>query len=319
MCHEILKTVKIHEFYDPNIKRKHSLPRPRESWLPASVICARASLETSRQTSALLRETSMIQNLGGSSLYVCTMIQISCTISKEVAREIIWSGNMYIFFKIRHRLPSYDVLALMSLLLLWSFNGDSAPRVRGSTDRRSAVIRLGPVTRTMATTKMPRFTNENMHFTIGFAMEILSLHWGDISMDIWIGDNFTIVYLKECIVIWERGTRVSHALAGCGRRNVRDEEDVLDVVHDNPSASTRHVLLHQDDFLREQLGVLCVRISCIRFIYNQCDSWSRRQTSPSTVCSMVLCKIVYTPQFLFCGKAWRKSWCRGSSGLRRSN
>jgi hypothetical protein len=37
-----------------------------------------------------------------------------------------------------------------------------------------------------------------------FAMEILSLHWGNISVDIRIGDNLTDVYLKWCIVIWEK-------------------------------------------------------------------------------------------------------------------
>jgi hypothetical protein len=34
---------------------------------------------------------------------------------------------------------------------------------------------------------------------------------------------------------------MAHTIAGRGRRNVRDEEAELDTVHDNPSASTRHM------------------------------------------------------------------------------
>jgi hypothetical protein len=37
-----------------------------------------------------------------------------------------------------------------------------------------------------------------------YAMEILSLHWRNISVDIWIGHNLTDVPLKRCIVIWEK-------------------------------------------------------------------------------------------------------------------
>jgi predicted nucleotidyltransferase len=32
-----------------------------------------------------------------------------------------------------------------------------------------------------------------------------------------------------------------HALADRGRHNVRDEEDVLNIVHNYPSTSTRHI------------------------------------------------------------------------------
>jgi hypothetical protein len=39
----------------------------------------------------------------------------------------------------------------------------------------------------------------------------------------------------------ETGTVMPHARAGPGRRRVRDEEDVLDIVRDNPSTSTRHI------------------------------------------------------------------------------
>jgi hypothetical protein len=38
----------------------------------------------------------------------------------------------------------------------------------------------------------------------------------------------------------ETGIFMTHALAGCGRRNVRDE-DVLDIVHDNPTTSRHHI------------------------------------------------------------------------------
>jgi hypothetical protein len=34
---------------------------------------------------------------------------------------------------------------------------------------------------------------------------------------------------------------MTHALAGRGRHNVRDDEDVLNIVHGNTSSSTRHI------------------------------------------------------------------------------
>jgi hypothetical protein len=43
-----------------------------------------------------------------------------------------------------------------------------------------------------------------MHFCFAFAMDILSLHWGNISVDIRIGDNLTDEYLKGCTVIREK-------------------------------------------------------------------------------------------------------------------
>jgi hypothetical protein len=39
----------------------------------------------------------------------------------------------------------------------------------------------------------------------------------------------------------ETGNVMPYARAGHGRRNVRYEEDVLDIVHCNPSANTRHI------------------------------------------------------------------------------
>jgi hypothetical protein len=44
----------------------------------------------------------------------------------------------------------------------------------------------------------------DMLFVCGFAMEILSLHSENISVDIRIGDNLTDIYLKRCIVIYEK-------------------------------------------------------------------------------------------------------------------
>jgi hypothetical protein len=34
---------------------------------------------------------------------------------------------------------------------------------------------------------------------------------------------------------------MTHALAGRGRHNVRDDENVLNIVHGNTSSSTRHI------------------------------------------------------------------------------
>jgi hypothetical protein len=39
----------------------------------------------------------------------------------------------------------------------------------------------------------------------------------------------------------ETGTLKTHALAGRERRNVRGEDDVLDILHDKPPTSTRHI------------------------------------------------------------------------------
>jgi hypothetical protein len=75
---------------------------------------------------------------------------------------------------------------------------------------------------------------------------------------------------------------VTHALAGLGTHNVRVEENVSDIVHVNHHPALVTFLLQQDT---EQHGVLCVRISCICFTYNQCEGCSRGQTSPSRVFS----------------------------------
>jgi hypothetical protein len=103
-----------------------------------------------------------------------------------------------------------------------------------------------------------------------FAMEILSLHRGNISVDIRIRDNLTEVNLKRCIIIWEKRTLSCHM-------HVLAEEDAVwgmtrmcwisHTITDQPALIT--FLLQQDDFLRIQYGVLRVRISFIFFMYNQ--------------------------------------------------
>jgi hypothetical protein len=84
----------------------------------------------------------------------------------------------------------------------------------------------------------------------------------------------------------EAGTLMTHARGGRGRQSVRDEEGVFDIVHDNPSNSTRHISSATARYLRKQHGVLRVSVSCICFIWSQCKGCSRGQTSPSTFVSM---------------------------------
>jgi hypothetical protein len=75
-------------------------------------------------------------------MYVCMQVdQSSGTILKEVVGEIIWSRNK--FFQNRHRFRVTMILRWSRFVLLWSFDGGSALRVRGSTDSWSSVIRLG--------------------------------------------------------------------------------------------------------------------------------------------------------------------------------
>jgi hypothetical protein len=74
------------------------------------------------------------------------------------------------------------------------------------------------------------------------------------------------------------------ALAGRGRRNGWGEEDVLNIVHDNPSASTRHIFCRTGRLSqRASSHTLCVVVQFILFIYNQCKSCRRGHTSLSTV------------------------------------
>jgi hypothetical protein len=70
-----------------------------------------------------------------------------------------------------------------------------------------------------------------------------------------------------------------HALAGRLRLTAWDEEDMLNIVHDNPSISTRHI--------SSATGRLSQREAwrCIRFMY-KCKGCSKGQTSPSTAFSI---------------------------------
>jgi hypothetical protein len=150
-------------------------------------------------------------------------------------------------------------------------------------------------------------------------MGILWLHWENVSSDNRIWDYLTDVYFKGCIVIWEKQALSwrMHLLAVedtvCGMRRTCW---VSYRVTNQPTLVT--FILQQDVFLREQHGVLCVRMGCIRFMYNQCKGCSRERTSFSLQLSgWELHKIVHTPQCLCSDEAWRKSVCHKSSGLRR--
>jgi hypothetical protein len=79
-----------------------------------------------------------------------------------------------------------------------------------------------------------------------------------------------------------RGILLSHALAVRGRRSVRDEEDVLNT----HQAALIAFLLQEDNFIRDKHGVLCVRISCNRFMHNQGKGCGRGQIL-STVISVL--------------------------------
>jgi hypothetical protein len=59
---------------------------------------------------------------------------------------------------------------------------------------------------------------------------------------------------------------MTHGLAGRGRRNVRDEDGVLDVVTIAHQPANVTFFLPEGRLLRVQYGVLCVRISCNLFM-----------------------------------------------------
>lgn len=69
----------------------------------------------------------------------------------------------------------------------------------------------------------PKFAG--MHFVL----EPLSLHWGNSSSDIWIKDILTNVYLKWCIIIWEKALSCSMLILGV--EDVWNMEDMLDIAH----------------------------------------------------------------------------------------
>jgi hypothetical protein len=122
---------------------------------------------------------------------------------------------------------------------------------------------------------------------MGFPMEILSLRWGNVSIDIRIGDNLTDVYLKEFIVIWEKQAHplLVHLL-------VVDEDDVLDTAHGNPSPSPRQIS-SATGRLSERPGASHVQ-----------PGEGLQQGTNFSACSC-LRKTMYTPQFLCRGEAGR--------------
>jgi hypothetical protein len=117
------------------------------------------------------------------------------------------------------------------------------------------------VTRTVETTEMPIFTNEeyaDMHFVYGFcdrnslaALMEYQQQYSDRRQP------YRCVFEMVHCNMRETGTLMPHARAGCGRCNVWDEEDVLDIIHGNPSISTPHISSAAGWFLRVQYDILC--------------------------------------------------------------
>jgi hypothetical protein len=150
-----------------------------------------------------------------------------------------------------------------------------------------------------------------------FVMEFLSLQWGIISIDIRIGDYLTDVYSKGCVVIWEK-----QALSWCV--HLLAVEDVVcgirrmcwiscTVTH-QPALVT--FLLQQDDFRRDQHGVLWVRIIYISLMHNR---W--QQGTNMSVYGLLDSAAQDYIHLNVCTVARHEedSLCRGSSGLRQSN
>jgi hypothetical protein len=132
-----------------------------------------------------------------------------------------------------------------------------------------------------------------------FAMGILSLHWGNISFDILIADDLTDVYFKRRIVPWEEQALSwrMHLLAVedavCGMKRMCSRP--YTITHQR---ALSRFLLQQDDFLRVQYDVLCVRMSCILFMNKQLQPGDKHLRLQ--FCGWVIHKTVETPQFL-CG------------------
>jgi hypothetical protein len=127
-----------------------------------------------------------------------------------------------------------------------------------SYETRTVVL----VTRTVATTKMPRFTNAeyaDMRFVCGFcygnslaALREYQRLYPDRRKP------YRRVFDTVHRNLRERGTLMPHARAGRGRRNVRDEEGVLLSYTITHQPALGRFLLQQDDFLSMQYVVLCV-------------------------------------------------------------
>jgi hypothetical protein len=129
---------------------------------------------------------------------------------------------------------------------------------------------------------MPRFANAEYAALIsGSEMNLLTCTW------------------KVHRSLVETGTLMPHARAGRGRRNVRDQGDVLDSAH-QPAVAT--LLIQQEDFLTEQHGILCVRVSCtVSCTASERVAAQDKHNRPQ-ISRWVLRKIVY----IFCSKLSRQ-------------
>jgi hypothetical protein len=145
-----------------------------------------------------------------------------------------------------------------------------------------------------------------------FETEILSLHWGNICIGVWIGDNLIDVYFNT---VREKQAVMTHAVAGRGRRSVRDEEDVLDIAHDNPSHNTRHI--------SSATGRLCLRASRRTVRQNrlylfQVQPWQASQQGEN-ISFYNFGDKCYARQCASAVAGHERRLCHGSSSLRRSH
>jgi len=80
---------------------------------------------------------------------------------------------------------------------------------------------------------------------------------------------------------------MTHTLVGRGRRSVRHEEAVLDIVHGNPSTSTYRHISSATGRLSQRAVWRSVREKKLnRFMYNQCTICGREQTFSCRIFSM---------------------------------
>jgi hypothetical protein len=68
-----------------------------------------------------------------------------------------------------------------------------------------------------------------------FVMEILQLHRRNTSVDVQIGGNPATVHHR----LWKTGAFMLPAYLGRGRRSLRNDKEMFDLVQDDPSTSAR--------------------------------------------------------------------------------
>jgi hypothetical protein len=161
------------------------------------------------------------------------VIQSCRTVLRRVLGRSFGADNANNSFSHSPPFPSYDVLTMTSLLL-WLFNGGLRTEFVRSQIVEAWTRTVVPVTRTVTTTKCLHLLMRSMQICIScmaFAMEIPLLWSGNVSIDIGIRQNLTDVYLKGCLVIWEKQALMAHALADGVRR----------VCWTPHTASTRHI------------------------------------------------------------------------------